>query len=303
MDIFDKYPRSKFLQGLRNRPDIFNLKNRITELFSFIDGLEDSHFETELDVDPYSRIWEMLVAKTLKESGLQISSSDAGPDFILHCGSQRVCVEAICADEGIPGLPDSVPPIQYKTEAAQEVPMEKMVLRVSGALRDKRLKFEHYLKSGIISSEDICIIAISSSKFSARGANYPSLGLQATLGFGGPYVIYDRHEQDFREEGLAFRGAITKANKSNVSTTAFLDPSNSIISGLLYSDESVFSLSYPQTDVTSFIHNPTATHNLNPGTLTGVDELWTIVSSGKEVWKTFQLKSRILPNPGSNKRR
>lgn len=66
MNIFEKYPSSTFLAGLPNDSDFFPLRERIVELFRFLDGLEDPHFGQELDRDAHARLWEMMLAKILK---------------------------------------------------------------------------------------------------------------------------------------------------------------------------------------------------------------------------------------------
>jgi len=66
MNIFEKYRGSKFLKGLPDDSDFFPLRKRIVDLFRFLDGLEDPHFEQELDRDPHARLWEMMVAKILR---------------------------------------------------------------------------------------------------------------------------------------------------------------------------------------------------------------------------------------------
>jgi len=78
MNIFEKYPNSTFLQGLPEDSDFFPLRERIVELFHFLDGLEDSHFEQELDRDVNARLWEMMVAKILKFEGYEPKSTFTG---------------------------------------------------------------------------------------------------------------------------------------------------------------------------------------------------------------------------------
>ena len=52
MNIFAKYPGSSLLKNLPDDSEFFPLRQRIVELFRFLDGLEDPHFEQQLDRDP-----------------------------------------------------------------------------------------------------------------------------------------------------------------------------------------------------------------------------------------------------------
>jgi hypothetical protein len=126
MNIFEKYPSSIFLKGLPEDSDFFPLRERIVELFRFLDGLEDPHFEQELDRDANARLWEMMVAKILKFEGYEPKSTDHGPDFVVEKDGRRIFIEAICPGPGDEGNPNSVPPIVYGAPIAQDVPVAQM---------------------------------------------------------------------------------------------------------------------------------------------------------------------------------
>jgi hypothetical protein len=172
MNIFEKYPISIFLKELPDDSDFFPLRERIVELFRFLDGMEDSHFAQELDRDAHARLWEMMVAKILKSEGYKPKSTDHGPDFVVEKDGKRVFIEAICPGPGDEGNPNSVPPIVYGAPIAQDVPVAQIVLRIRGAIEEKKRKYTQYLEQGIVSASDVCMIAVSSSKLS-RG---PSCG-------------------------------------------------------------------------------------------------------------------------------
>jgi hypothetical protein len=95
MTIFEKYPNSEFLRGLSADTEFFPLRERIVELFRFLDGLEDPHFEQQLDRDAHARLWEMMLAKILKSAGYELKSADHGPDFVIEKDGKRIFIEAI----------------------------------------------------------------------------------------------------------------------------------------------------------------------------------------------------------------
>lgn len=310
MSIYEKYPNSIFLRKLTQASHHFDTPNRLQELFSYLDGLEDSSFGTSLDADPDSRIWEMMVAKILKSSGFNPTSSDSGPDFhVIHDG-KNVFVEAICPTTGQDGLPNSVPPLKmaglkpslvapilhHDDDAdeplgkAQRSPIDSMLLRICAAMRDKKAVFKKYLEDGIVSPSDSCVIAISSTKLGWGGGLQPRLGITATLGHGRTYALFDQGSGGAVKEGFELKNEVLKANQSAVGTLAFLDDDNSMISGVLYSDASFSSLTFDLFGETVFIHNPKATQPVPLGIMRCLHEIWTIRCLDDSVWKSYELK-------------
>jgi hypothetical protein len=96
MNIFEKYPNSKFLKDLPEEPDVFHRREIMCELFPFIDGLQDSDFEQKLDQDPHAQLWEMVLAMILKSEGYKPTRAAHGPDFVVEKGGKRIFIEAIC---------------------------------------------------------------------------------------------------------------------------------------------------------------------------------------------------------------
>jgi hypothetical protein len=287
MTIHSKYPNSSFLSTLTGH--LIDLPQRVADLFCALDGLEDSNFSTALDADPLARIWEMMVATILKESGLTVfSSGGIGPDFTTVNHSKKIVVEAICATPGEDGRPDSVPPLVPRPDF-QKVPVDQLLLRIRSAIHDKKQVLDRYRETGVISSEDLCVIAISSSKLSQARSCVPCLGVTATLGYGGPYAVFDSRTAEKIEEGLLLKENVRKVNNSLVDTLAFLDDSNSMIAGILYSDASMYSLNFALTEATYFIHNPKAQQCVLPGTFKVGHELWTILSTEGDCWKTYDI--------------
>ena len=110
------------------------------DLFRSLDGLEDSHLGSQLDQDPESRLWEMMVAHMLRTEGYdpQRPPGPAGPDFLVVARDvQRIFIEATCPGSGEVGRPDSVAPIEFGAAIATLLPVREIVLRLCGALREK----------------------------------------------------------------------------------------------------------------------------------------------------------------------
>lgn len=290
MNIFEKYPKSKFLKTLPEDSGIFCLRERIIDLFCCFDGLEDSHFESQLDQDPLARLWEMMVAKILKSEKYKPTSTEHGPDFVMEKDGKKIFVEAICPGPGEEGNPNSVSPIKYGASVAERVPVDQIVLRICSALDEKKKKYKEYLKCGIISRSDICVIAISSSKLSPRACLSPPAIMRATHGLGAPYVIFGPGTSD-ANEGIRYCESIPKASGEEIDTRFFLSGENSLISAVLYSDCSFFSLAFDLLAGSMIIHNPKARNPLPLGYLKHINEIWTICCHDNSKWQAYPLHS------------
>ena len=288
MNIFEKYPSSKFLKGLPDDSDLFAPRGRIVDLFRFLDGLEDPTFAQQLDQDPQARLWEMMLAKILRSEGYEPTSAPRGPDFVVARDAKRVFIEAICPGPGDEANPNSVPPIAYGAPIAQDVPVAQIVLRLRSALEEKRRKYAHYLEQGIVSESDICIIAVNSSKIDRASGLWPPAIMRATHGLGNPYVIFGRGE-GLVGEGIESRESIPKVNGQDIDTTFLLAEANSLISGVLYSDCSFFSLAFDLFEESMFIHNPKARVPLPLGFIKHMREIWTICCHDDPQWRAYQI--------------
>lgn len=301
MNIFEKYPNSKFLNGLPVNSGLFPLRERIIELFRFLDGLEDPNFEQQLEQDPHAALWEMMIAKILKSEGYQPTrSTDGGPDFVVEKDGKRIFIEARCPGPGDDGKPDTVQPIVYGTGIAPKIPEAQIVLRICGALRDKKEQYDQYLKDGKISEGDLCVIAICSSKIDRAAKLWPPAIMRATHGLGNPYVIFGRGEGGVGG-GIESCESIPKANGCEIDTTFFLSKDNSLISAVLYSECSFF---YSDSDFNLFgesmlIHNPKAHVSLHPGFLERIAEIWTICCHDGSQWRAYRINN-AQPMAGGN---
>jgi len=269
MDIFERYPNSTFLEKLRHpKCSIFSLPEKIKALYSHMAGQEDPHFESQLDCDPHARIWELMVAQIIHECGWEFQNTGTGPDFIISTSTRNICIEAICATDGKTDLPDSVPPLQ--NGVASLVPTRELLLRITSALATKAKKFSEDVKNGYARETDAKIIAISSSKMMRARAGYPSLGIKATLGVGDLFVIVNTMTEGIERTGYDHTPTVTRTNAPEISCTPFEDGLMDHISGVLYSEASIFSADYDLHRDSHFIHNHRAKVPLPAGTFAGV---------------------------------
>lgn len=288
MTLLERYPNSVFVKRLYAGEDALGSRSRIEQLFSALEGLEDSHFGTELDRDPYSRLWEMLVASLLRASGHNPSSADEGPDFICHWRYRRVVVEAICPGPGDLRAPDSVPELKYGTRTAQLIPIDALVLRIAAAVRDKQKQIALHRERGLIRDDDCVVIAVSSAKLHRGTGIWPCLGVRALLGYGSPYAIFSRDDSGPVREGIEGCLEVMKLNGASVSTATFPLARTPGISAVIYSDACPLSVPFDPTNQSWLIHNPTCDVPLQRGFL-GLREVWTFISPAEQHWRAQEL--------------
>jgi hypothetical protein len=289
VSIFKRYPNSKFLNEVLKSHAIFELRSRLDALYANIAGHEDEHFGSQFDCDPQSRIWEMMVATILKDAGLAFTGKGVGPDFNVTVPNRRIWVEAVCPTKGAASHPDSVPDFSF--DEISVVPENQLRLRICSALEAKRKKFEDYRTSGVVSEQDCCVIAVSSSKMDGRGSMHPSLGMRAAFGYSNPYMVFDAKSSGVVAEGLSYEPNITKTSSKAISSAVLTQPMYSPISAILYSDASVHSLGFDLFAESELILNPNANNPLPQGLL-NIDEFRTSISDDGRVVNSVRFKRK-----------
>ena len=82
----------------------------------------------------------MYVGNVFLENGLIMQSNNEGPDFVID---KIAYVECVAPTKGDPNKPDSVPEMFVATTPedirVQDVPIDKMILRITQVTKDKAL--------------------------------------------------------------------------------------------------------------------------------------------------------------------
>ncbi|MFA5111444.1 MAG: hypothetical protein WC443_08575, partial [Desulfobaccales bacterium] len=100
--------------------------------------LKDPHCRTSALNGFLSRFWEMYLAVTLHDHGFKLERyGNKGPEFYFWHNNRKVWVEAVAPGPGInenrvPGCSNSI---------LKDVPEEKILLRFTNALDEKRKKY------------------------------------------------------------------------------------------------------------------------------------------------------------------
>lgn len=217
----------------RDEPSLADAKQLTERLWKTYEPYADNHFREDARSHFLQRFWEMYLACSLLDRGLELQRfGGAGPEFYFYADGTRVWVEAVAPGPG-EGL-DRVPEI--RSGEMYEVPVEKIILRFTHVLLDKGRRIDIALQRGIVCPEDIVILAINS-----RGIPHAPYGgempyfLKALLPFGQLTFDIDRDTTRCVRSYHQYRTEVHKENGSVVSTAPFLDSVNCKFAAVLHS--------------------------------------------------------------------
>jgi hypothetical protein len=226
--------------------------------------LADPHFRQNAQTQFLQRFWEMYLAVALLDRGLPVTRhGNEGPEFFVPLGTQRLWIEAVAPGPG--EGPDRVPEIAFGRFIAVNVPVEKILLRFTNALAEKRARYAAAVSKGIISRDDLYLLAIN-----GRGIPYAPHGddsipyfVQAFLPFGPITLEVDVETFEIARSFRAYRPDVRKLKGADVSTRTFLDSEDSFCSAVLHS--AVDCANYPERmgDDFAVLHNPQAEHPID----------------------------------------
>lgn len=210
------------------------LRLHCEELWHRFYPFADRNFVEMFAVDIDERYWEMYLGCTLLELGLDLQKkrSIAGPDlFVIHNG-QKIWIEATAPSQGQDNHADRVPDIT--AGVVQDVPRDKLLLRLTHALWEKKQKFDKYVTDGLIDEQDIQVIAVSGSRFSRWAAGGLPLIVSAVYPFGAMRVSFPISGDGEVTTDFEYQPHVEKSSGEEIPTTAFLDPLFSNISAVIF---------------------------------------------------------------------
>ena len=225
----------------------------IEELWLRYSGYGDPHFLSDAKTHFPERFWEMYLAVTFMERDLQPSPlCGDGPEFSCQHNGQKIWLEAVA-----PGPGDGEDMVdEPELGVVNDVPTEKILLRFTNALAEKRKRYLEAREKGIIGAQDCYVLAVNS-----RGIPHAPYGntlpffIQAYLSIGAPTINLN---QDTAEVVYERREAIVKAKGGVVSTAAFLDPQYSFVSAVLHSSVDCVNKLGVLGEYFEVLHNPKA---------------------------------------------
>lgn len=220
--------------------------------------------------------WELYLCSGLLAVGLPVTARedrrkrDQGPD--LQIGDVRAWFEAIAVTAGTGD--DAVAP--SATSAVVDVPDAQIKLRLLSALRTKCCKFEKYVASGLVGSDEPRVVAINAGEVPYAFMEYdPPRIVRSVLPFGWPMVSVDRQTGAFADAGHSHRPSEAKASAAGVATDTFLTGEVAAVSAVLYSAITPYNaVDCPAGLDFVLVHNPTAHVPLPRGFMATGREYW-----------------------------
>lgn len=215
----------------------------------------DRHFLNQIRTNFHQRTWEMYVGNVLLKKGLKLQSKNEGPDFVID---KTAYVECVAPTKGDPTKPDSVPEMFVATTpeeiCVQDVPVDKMILRITQVIKDKALdQYENWKSKKWFDLKMPFIIAVNTGDLShVEDSSMPNV-LKALFGFQFMQINIKTGATNF-----SHRDKVDKSNNKPVPVNYFTNKDFSFVSGVLFSDKLV--LNHPENigEDCLFVNNPFA---------------------------------------------
>ena len=217
-----------------------SVREHCEDLWKGYRELADEHFLFEFSQHFHERWFEMYLTVSLIRTGISIECRKPGPDVLVMIDERRVWIEAVCAGKGLLEKPDSVPEIE--TGIVHAVPIRQYVVRLRSSLREKERKFRKYVNDGIVTPEDLAVVAINAGGIPFLAADMDECIKRSVYGIGDMIVSLDRGSG--RRVGVSRENRISvfKSSGAPVGVQSFTDGSIAHISAILGSSENAFNL-------------------------------------------------------------
>lgn len=242
----------------------------IEELWQKYEPYADSNFQTEITISFHNRFWEMYLACSLIDQGIELlpRNKRKGPDICMKIQERIAWIEAV-APKGGAG-PDALqkPILEVGKVHFSSVPEEKIILRYQSSILEKFNKYQGYIEDETVKRNDAYVIAVNGKRipYSNLEDDIPNI-IKSVLPFRDLNVIIDWESNKIVGEEYSYRPEVKKESGASVSTRVFLDPVFSGISGILFSNSDFLNHPPKIGKEFVFVHNPLASNPLPKGWL------------------------------------
>jgi hypothetical protein len=248
----------------------------------------DPQFLAEFSRRFHERWFEMYLTVTLLRQGAQVQTTQPpGPDILVANEGRWIWIEAVCASGGEPGRPDSIAQPQFVpgrtivTDAGYEE-WDKIALRIRNSIEKKRAAYAEYLRRGIVTPDDLLIIAVNIDKIPGATLDTRKYILRSLFGVGNLQVVINRESREIVGSHNQELISITKSKGATVGTQPFVDGSMPSISAALVSEFNAMSAAEKDFIDLTIFPNLTAT-NLWPQGGLPLDQ-WVFQDKGPDGW-------------------
>jgi len=228
-------------------------KEMFDSLWQIYQPLADKHFLSDCKKHFHQRAWEMYLGVSLIKNSLDISSSGRGPDFVVNKDRENeIFIEATACARG--DTKDAVPEEYFaekpKEIRVQDVPYDKMLIRLINSLDYKYKKYKDFIKK----KEKPYIIAINRA-----GLGYlDDIPLILKCLFGLGFQSFQMINGKFFNAGWEMKKIVFKESGAKVPISFFEEEEHGIISAVIYSEKSVLNCPKEIGSNCILVHNPKA---------------------------------------------
>ena len=144
---------------LRDDPEFSDAKEYVEQLWSTFHDLADNNFLSKAPKSFHQHFWEMYLGSTLRMKGMElVRVGGEGLEYYIKKDGRRLWVEAVAPTAGTG--PNSVPPYANGDQMA-EVPVDAILLRLTGVFRSKLAAYHKAVRKGIVKQDEQFILAIN----------------------------------------------------------------------------------------------------------------------------------------------
>jgi len=244
-----------------NRRKVFERCYKIYEPY------KDRNFLTEIKTRFHQRTWEMYLGSLFINNGKVLNNNrkEHDADIQVKQGENLIHVECTATTLGEENKPDTVPEMYVSKSVynlvVQDVPEEKILLRIAQALTDKHKQYQKRITDGRVKENEPYVVAINTGTLQHM-ENLPNI-LKTLFGIG--HITLRMRQNGIPVENptpyWSRRESITKANGEIVDMTFFEKEEHKSISAVIYSNSTVLNhLLNPSDEDTILVHNPLASN-------------------------------------------
>lgn len=258
-------------KGCRDSQRLPSTRKLLERVWPAYEPFADTNFVDQFRRHFHERAWELRLGTFLLRHGTAVTPRrQAGPDLGFEQGSQQIWIEAIAPNAGSGA--NEVPNLDRGP-----VPNQQIMLRYTSALKEKLTKFREYRKASLLTSSDVCVVAITGAQMplASLGQRVPLI-VRVCYGIGEEYVVVEVERGEVLPGGFHPQPHLLNANGSKVPSVV-LSEENKDLSAVMFSAGDLANSSDRDEEWGSdyiVIHNPFATNPLPRGSLKVGREYW-----------------------------
>lgn len=269
--FFSSEGMDPFYRNIRDNPARIDARKFIEQLWQKYAPYAEPGFLDKAKNDLHASTWEMYLGCILLDYdfNLKKKTKEEGPDIQLLVKDRSIWIEAVAPTSGTGE--DAVPDAKGNF-IVRDVPDEKIILRLTGAIKVKYEQYKNYKSNNLIGPNDYYVIAVNGGRIplSLLERDIPFI-VMSVLPFGDLVI---KKTKGIINSYHKYRNIIKKISGGEVQTNIFENREYSGISTVIYSNANV--VNHPELIGVEIqcIHNPLAANKLPLGIFPFGTEWW-----------------------------